>query len=56
MQNKRYFYQLDGEGFRYEIVSFVKVVNHGHHDNYISSDVSKAFVREIEDFMQGKVS
>lgn len=48
--NKRYFYQLDGEGFRYEIVSFVKAINHGYHGNYISSDVSKAFVREIEDF------
>lgn len=53
-QNKRYFYQLDGEGFRYELVSFVKAINHGHHGNYISSDVSKAFVHEIEDFYAGK--
>lgn len=49
-QNKRYFYQLDGEGFRYEIVSFVKAINHGRHGNYISDEVSKAFVREIESF------
>jgi len=53
-QNKRYFYQLDGEGFRYEIVSFVKAINHGRHGNYISSEVSKAIVREIEDFYAGK--
>jgi choline-phosphate cytidylyltransferase len=54
-QNKRYFYQLDGEGFRYEIVSFVKAINHGRHGNYINSDVSKAFVKEIEDFYEGKL-
>lgn len=48
--NKRYFYQLDGEGFRYEIVSFIKAINHGHYGNYINQDVSKAIVREIEDF------
>lgn len=52
-QNKRYFYQLDGEGFRYEIVSFVKAINHGRHANYISPDISKAIVREIEDFYGG---
>lgn len=53
-QNKRYFYQLDGEGIRYELVSFVKAVNKGYSGNYISSDVSKAIVREIEDFYDGK--
>lgn len=52
-QNKRYFYQLDGEGFRYEIVSFVKAINHGRHANYIIPDISKAIVREIEDFYGG---
>ena len=54
-QNKRYFYQLDGEGFRYEIMSFVKAINRGHRGNYISPEVSKAFVREIEDFYKGKM-
>ena len=53
-QNKRYFYQLDGEGFRYEIVSFIKAINHGHHGNYISNEVSKAFVREIDDYYKGE--
>lgn len=52
-QNKRYFYQLDGEGFRYEIVSFIKSINHGRHGNYINSDVSRAIVKEIEDFYIG---
>lgn len=27
-ENKRYFYQLDGEGIRYEIVAFVKAIQH----------------------------
>ena len=53
-QNKRYFYQLDGEGFRYEIVSFIKAINHGRHGNYINNDVSRAIVKEIEDFYAGK--
>ena len=53
-QNKRYFYQLDGEGFRYEIVSFIKAINHGRHGNYISNSVSRAIVREIEDFYAGR--
>ena len=33
--NKRYFYQLDGEGNRYEVVSFVKAIMHGK--NYHTS-------------------
>ena len=53
-QNKRYFYQLDGEGFRYEIVSFIKAINHGHYGNYINDDVSKAIVHIIEDYYFGK--
>ena len=52
-QNKRYFYQLDGEGFRYEIVSFIKAINHGRHGNYINSDVSRAIVTIIEDCYKG---
>ena len=49
-QNERYFYQLDGEGFRYEIVSFVKTINHGRYGNYIKSEESRAIVKEIEDY------
>jgi choline-phosphate cytidylyltransferase len=49
-QNKRYFYQLDGEGFRYEIISFIKAISHGHYGNYINTNVSLAIVKEIEDY------
>lgn len=55
-QNRRYFYQLDGEGFRYEIVSFVKAINKGNNGNYISNEVSRAIVKEIEDFYSGTKS
>lgn len=49
-QNKRYFYQLDGEGIRYEIVSFLKAVRKGSLLTYISEQVSQAIVHEMEDF------
>ena len=49
-QNKRYFYQLDGEGIRYELVSFLKAVRGGSRFSYINPEVSKAIIRIIEDF------
>lgn len=53
-QNKRYFYQLDGEGIRYELVSFLKTIKEGKTFSYISDNVSKAFVDVIEDFYKRK--
>lgn len=48
--NKRYFYQLDGEGIRYEIVSFLKMIQMGRDFSYISKNNSEAIVQIIEDF------
>lgn len=49
--NRRYFYQLDGEGIRYEIVSFCKMIQKGDYScSYISDQVSTQFVEIIEDF------
>lgn len=48
--NKRYFYQLDGEGIRYEVVSFLQAIESGKPDRYISQDVSKAISTVIESF------
>ena len=48
--NKRYFYQLDGEGIRYEIVSFLKRIQTGRNFMYISHDCSMAVVKVIESF------
>lgn len=48
--NKRYFYQLDGEGIRYEIVDFVKAIEIGKNISNISEDVSASISGIIEDF------
>ena len=52
--NKRYFYQLDGEGIRYELVSFLKAIQDGRNNySYIDDDVSWSIVRMVEDFYKG---
>lgn len=38
--NRRYFYQLDGEGIRYEIVAFVKAINNNQKISMISNEIS----------------
>lgn len=49
--NKRYFYQLDGEGIRYEIVSFLNAIREGRKSySYIDDSVSQAFVHVIQCF------
>lgn len=53
-QNKRYFYQLDGEGIRYELVSFIKAIESGKNYSYIEDNVSEAFVKVVEDYYQKK--
>ncbi len=49
-QNKRYFYQLDGEGIRYELLAFCKSIETGKNGSYIEQSVSKAISGVIEDF------
>lgn len=48
--NKRYFYQLDGEGIRYELVAFCKAIETGTNPYYIDEKVSRKFVDVLEDF------
>ena len=52
--NKRYFYQLDGEGIRYELVQFVKAIESGRPSFYIQSSTSLAIIQAIEDFYNAK--
>lgn len=52
-QNKRYFYQLEGEGIRYEMVSFLKAIHQSRRIAYINESVSLAIVKEMEDFCNG---
>ena len=54
-ENKRYFYQLDGEGIRYELVAFARSVKNQEKKNiYISEDVSLAICKVMEDFTNKK--
>lgn len=48
--NKRFFYQLDGEGIRYEIVAFAKAVESGKNLSNVSKEISGAVAKVIEDF------
>ena len=52
--NKRYFYQLEGEGIRYEIVSFLKTIQRGTDYKYIDDNISKAIVQVMQDFYEKK--
>ena len=52
--NKRYFFQLDGEGIRSELVSFIKAIHSGNQENYLDYSVSLGIVQVIEDFYQRK--
>ncbi len=49
-QNRRHFYQLDGEGIRYELVAFVQSIEKGRASTYIENDVTEAIVEVMEDF------
>lgn len=48
--NRRYFYQLDGEGIRYEIVSFIKAIEMGHNINKEIITTEKNVIDVISDF------
>jgi choline-phosphate cytidylyltransferase len=49
-QNKRYFYQLDGEGIRYELVAFARAIETGKNLSYIGKNISDAICGVVEDF------
>ena len=48
--NKRYFYQLDGEGIRYELVVFLNSIKKGTNLSYIDSKVTRAIISVIHDY------
>ena len=52
--NRRFFYQLDGEGIRYEIVAFAKAVESGRSMSYVSDEISAAIAGVIGDFNDRK--
>ena len=50
-KNKRFFYQLDGEGIRNEIVVFVKSIESKKNLGSISKDISRGIARIVEDYI-----
>ncbi len=52
--NKRYFYQLDGEGIRYELVQFLKAIEIGKDTGYVSKEVSYHISEIMEKFHSEK--
>ena len=53
-QNKRYFYQLDGEGIRYELVAFTRAIERGKLLSNVSEEISYAISDVINSFVKGK--
>ena len=54
VDNKRYFYQLDGEGIRYELVAFIRAIDSGKNLRYIEKRISETISDVIGDFYNGK--
>lgn len=48
--NKRYFYQLEGEGIRYMLVSFLRSIKSGKLETYVSPDITYAISSVMEDY------
>ncbi len=48
--NKRYFYQLDGEGIRYELVELANAVRKNRADYYIDRKVTESIVKVMEQY------
>ncbi len=49
-ENKRYFYQLDGEGIRYELLAFTRSIQENRMQSHIDENVTYAISKIIEDF------
>lgn len=49
VDNKRYFYQVDGEGIRYELVQFASAIRDGRADFYINREITKAISGIMEE-------
>lgn len=51
LDNRRYYYQLDGEGIRYELVSFVRGIECGTLLSNINSNVTSGIAEMMEDYI-----
>jgi choline-phosphate cytidylyltransferase len=54
-KNKRYFYQLDGEGIRYELVAFARAAEKGRDiAANIDHEVTECIAGVMEDIQSGR--
>ena len=53
--NRRYFYQLDGEGIRYELVSFVRSIESGKCMTNVDESISCEVSKTMEKFMNNEI-
>ncbi|MBE6498167.1 MAG: glycerol-3-phosphate cytidylyltransferase [Methanobrevibacter sp.] len=54
--NRKYFYQLDGEGIRYELVAFAKSIELGKNNAYVDFEVSRAICKIMEEFENNNIN
>lgn len=52
---KKFYFKIDGEGIRYEIVAFLDLISNGVKSLYISRDISKQFVKFQNYIKNGKI-
>lgn len=53
--NRRYFYQLEGEGIRYELVAFLQAIEKDAGDGYIDNDITRTAIKILERFYKKEV-
>jgi choline-phosphate cytidylyltransferase len=54
-ENKRYFYQLDGEGIRYELFSFLEAIEKRKDSGYVDNLTSEGIIKIMEDFYNKEI-
>ena len=52
VNNKRYFYQLEGDGIRYELVSFLRAIKTKKTSDIIGRDVTESIAKIMEDYKE----
>lgn len=50
-ENRRYFYQLDGEGIRYELADFTKTIEKRRDSLYITESITEEIAKIMEAFV-----
>lgn len=51
--NRRFFYQLEGEGIRFEILSFIRQIENGSRYSFINDGITRKMIEVISDFYLG---